>query len=201
MAVDMDHAVNQLKGMTVIIDGNSWYGNPDITEDVTPVKITIRNGHTSSLRIRYNDIFLSGESGRHYAALPPYKIEGTIDEPVITAPEMIYSKPLFDYKKFRIAPYFGQLYPDIPSIRGDFYIDPLYQDRYYAYWSDAALPTGEMLTSALLEGDIDPGGEVSGFIYFERLANETKGIFHMNLVDAKTDARIGTMTIPFNIIN
>lgn len=196
MAVDKNKVV-QANGVNVTVEANAWDGNSKVTYDVTPMKLTIKNGYTSAIRIRYNDISLIGASDHVYAALPPYKIGGTIDNPIITEHSKIYSTPSFYYNKFRIAPYYSLIYPGIPSIEGLFTIDPLYHDRHYRYWEDISLPTKEMLELALLEGDIDPGGEISGYVYFERVSNEKAATFQMILMDAKSGNSIGTATIPF----
>jgi len=197
--VDMEKAVISPKGLNVTIAPNAWYGDPKITEDVMPLKITVLNGSSTAIRIRYHNMVLTGNSGRRYAALPPYKIEGTENDPVITAPDKIYSNPSFRFNKFRIPPYYGSLYPNIPQTEGPFYIDPLYQDRHYRYWSETSLPTPQMLESALLEGEMEPKGEVSGYVYFERLDDETAVTFNMDLIDTRTGDSVGTVTIPMHV--
>ena len=78
-----------------------------------------------------------------------------------------------------------------------FYYDPFYYDYYFSYWEKIDLPTDRMLNLALPEGALGKGGEVAGFLYFEKVEDETQLEFHMELVEAKSGKMFGTISIPF----
>lgn len=59
------------------------------------------------------------------------------------------------------------------------------------------LPTIEMREAALPEGTLEDGGEVYGFLYFEKVAKEEIGLtFKNDLVDASDGKTFGTISIP-----
>ena len=87
-----------------------------------------------------------------------------------------------------MAPYYSAVY----STMGVY--DPYYYDAYETYYADIDLPTPEMLQHALPEGVVDPGGSVTGFIYFEDVSDDVPRVeFRGQLVDASTG------TIPFAV--
>jgi hypothetical protein len=54
-----------------------------------------------------------------------------------------------------------------------------------------------MIVKALPEGVLEPGGRVTGFVYFEEVEDVPRVRFVAQLVNASTGARFGTLTIPF----
>jgi hypothetical protein len=54
-----------------------------------------------------------------------------------------------------------------------------------------------MLNQALPEGVLQPGGHVSGFLYFHKL-KESQGrvIFAQDVIEAETRERLATLRIP-----
>jgi hypothetical protein len=70
-------AVTEVNGVRVTIDGSAWQSEPtDLGEAMTPVLVTIENHGRFPLRIGYQDFSLLGETGFHYAALPPFQAQG-----------------------------------------------------------------------------------------------------------------------------
>jgi hypothetical protein len=199
--IDTQQAVTTVHGVRVTADADAWQGIPAVIEHVTPIKVTIANQNTAPLQIRYDRFALLGGSGRRYAALPPYKIEGRANALAVTGPYREFLPPRIYQRGFRVAYPYGSVYPGWPVTRQAYYFDPAYYDRYYRYWETVYLPTREMLSEALVEGKLDPGGFVSGFIYFEPvdLFAETDVTFHLELVTADGATVLGTAAIPFVI--
>ncbi|MGA6927476.1 MAG: hypothetical protein WBY88_17440 [Desulfosarcina sp.] len=201
--VDSDRAVSQVKGVRVTADPDAWRGLSAVVEHITPMQVTISNKSRASIRVRYDLFGLIGETGRRYAALPPHRIEGGARAPAATAPYPYdrLSGPTFRHRGFQFAPPYASLYPGWPITRRQEAFDPYYYDRYYNYWETVALPTREMLNEALVEGDIDPGGYVSGFIYFEPVdvIDESTVTFRFDVVDADSRTGLGVVAIPFLI--
>ncbi|QDG49522.1 hypothetical protein FIV42_01850 [Persicimonas caeni] len=79
-----------------------------------------------------------------------------------------------------------------------------YYSRYYPLYAEYQLPTGEMLVRALPEGVIDPGGRITGFVYFEDLESieptPDRVTFRYVLVDAEANRRFGVVEIPFDVV-
>lgn len=151
------------------------------------------------LRLRYNEFALVSPTGRRYAALPPYGVEGDVADPtLVDAYDPV--TPAFTYDRFRVAPYYASVYPTLTPYNDPFYYDRPYYDRYYTVYRDIELPTQEMVEQVLPEGVIDPGGSVSGFLYFERVDPEAPRVrFRADLANARTGETFGEVSIPFTV--
>ncbi len=193
-----ERAIESVKGVRMTATSDSWTGRPSVKQEVTPVKVTIRNNHGSPIRVRYEDFALINPAGERYAALPPYNIEGEIKEPFIASAYDPVASPDFYYQGFYIAHPYAPVYPTVPPATGPFYYDPYYYNRYYRYWMEIPLPTPEMLAQALPEGVINDGGEVSGFVYFERVNPDAPRVqFTADLIGVPSGEVFGRVTIPF----
>jgi hypothetical protein len=157
-------AVSTVEGVHIVARADAWTGRPEIKEEVTPLRVTIENNSTQPLRIRYSEFALVSPTGKRYAALPPFAIEGAVEEPVQVESDYAVPRPAFSYNRFSVAPYYAATFPAMQSYPGSFYYDQLYYDRYYTYWREISLPTEEMLEQALPEGVVDHGGQMEVFI-------------------------------------
>ena len=183
---ELGTAVYKLKGVYVAVSGDKWEGEEKVREHVTPLEVTINNGHGSLLKISYTLFSLRDTSGVLYSALPPYSIRGSIRKYASQ-----YSCP-----GFLVAPHYSRFYPSMPAYQDPFYYDPSYYNHYYGCWQNIDLPTPEMLDKALPEGVLKNGAEATGFLYFEKIGQADQYIFEMDLVDAKSGERFGTISIP-----
>ena len=108
--------------------------------------------------------------------------------------------PRFHHHGFYVAPYYRKVYPSVHSYARPFAHDPHYHAHYYSYWRTVDLPTTRMRELALPEGVVEPGGSVSGWMYFERVdPDDRSATFRMDLVDAESAREIGMITIPFAV--
>lgn len=178
----------EVKGVSVTVSGDAWKGEKQIREHVTPVKITIKNNHGTLLKVTYSFFSLTDDSGNLYAALPPYSVQGSISET---------AKSPFYCPGFYVPPYYSPFYPRLPGYYDPFYYDPFYYQYYYPCLQKVNLPTKEMLDVALPEGVLKNGAEITGFLYFQKIGKAEDYTFAMDLVDAKTGERFGTIRIPF----
>ena len=193
-------AVSTVEGVNMVAGADAWPGRPEIREEVTPLRVTIENNSNQPLRIRYSEFALVSSTGKRYAALPPFAIEGDVEEPVVFESDYAVPRPAFSYNRFSVAPFYAGTYPAMQSYPGAFYYDQFYYDRYYTYWREIDLPTEEMLERALPEGVIDPGGQVEGFLYFEKVdVEEPRVRLRADLVNARDGDIFGTITIPFTV--
>jgi len=191
VAGEENSAVAEVAGVRAVVNGNTWSGEPANLEDqFTPIQVTIENHSGRPLRVRYNEFALVSASGFHYAALPPYKIEGS----VVT---LAATRPFFPYTGFHVAPYYRMATPYWAPWDGPFAFDSIYYGRYYPLWR-VPLPTEDMLRKAIAEGALDDGGSLSGFLYFQRVGGNVNRVnFNFDLVDARTGETFGTIRIPF----
>lgn len=184
-------AMDAVQGVRVIARSDAWSGFPDHLDRVTPILVTIDNQSKVPLRIRYNEFALvDQQSGARYNAIPPFSIEGTESEPIDAT----------DFSGFRIAPYHARYYPGLVPYDGLFPFDQFYYDSYYPAWVDVELPTGDMIQKALPEGVIEPGGRISGFVYFENVHGHPGQVeFMEEVVNAANGERLGMIDIPFSV--
>jgi hypothetical protein len=170
-----------------------WPGPNPIEQQVTPIRVSIENNNERPLRVRFSEFSLISPGNELYSALPLYRIEGTVSE--YLAP---VGRPGFRYHGFHVAPHMARAYPTIPPYTGRFSYDPMYQHYSNTYWRDVQLPTSEMWASALPEGVLDSGGDLSGWIYFEKVDEDMEGFtFRADLVDADSGRIFGEIRIPF----
>ena len=200
-------AVGEVDGVRVTVQADAWDGDYHVSNAVQPMRVTITNSGKKALRVRYGDFALIAANGHRHGALPPYKVEGDLLQPMMANTYMPIITPAFGYRRFYIAPYFARLYPGVPAyVRGY----PLYDPGYYAYYHQAFVqsirPTVEMLGRAMPEGVIESDGQLSGFLYFERADPKwTSLTFRAMLVAVRDGAAptggeaFGEISIPFTV--
>jgi hypothetical protein len=204
---EADTVINRIDGVSVTVETNAWQGSRAVTNAVEPIRVTISNQGSSPIRLRYGDFALIDRNGRRYAALPPYRVEGTLLDPVLADGYAVIVMPRFRFRGFYVAPYYSRVYPGIPVYPRRYYLyDPFYYDYYYADMTSAIRPTMEMLSLALPEGIIDSGGSVTGFLYFQRVRPSTETVtLRGTLVSLGTSdsspggAVFGEISIPYTV--
>ncbi len=187
-----DAATAQVAGVSLVVDGNAWSGNPSNLQQVmVPVEVEIQNGSDGPLRIRYSEFALLTAANLRVSPIPPYKIEGTIPGP----PQPV--TPAFAYGGFWLAPYYSRFYgPAFAPWPGFFPYDGAFYSTLWVSWP-ISLPTRTMLEKAIPEGVLQPGGHLKGFLYFPELGNGVKQVtFQELLVNADTSNVFGRIDIP-----
>ncbi|MFW5738996.1 MAG: hypothetical protein ACOC1F_01375 [Myxococcota bacterium] len=187
-----DAATAVAAGVRITAQGDAWHGLENVTDHVTPLRVSITNNSGRALRIRYRDFVLRGSGGDSYAALPLTAIEGEIEAPTRV------DEPAFAERSFYVAPHYAAAYPSMRAYTQPFAYDAPYYDEYNTYLRDIDLPTVEMVESGLPEGVIDDGGEVSGFLYFQQVPGKTKQVSFTAHLHTPEGDEIGALTIPFN---
>jgi hypothetical protein len=213
-------AVAEEQGVRLVADGDSWKGVPSNLEHlVTPVEVRLENQSGRPLRIKYEEFVLVGNSQFQYSALPPFElgeegvaIGGSGYEPGHVALSVGVG---VGYGPWGYGPHgyggwgpwpFSSAYgwgPWGPGWNASFY-DPWYDPFYggvYGYWRPPEpLPTRDMLRRALPEGTLEPGGTITGFIYFQGVSEREGSVtLQARLVDARTGEQFGTLSIPFGV--
>ena len=195
-----DTASARTQNVTLQVEADAWPGQSEVTQHVTPLRIEIENESDRPLKIRYEDFALVDErTGNRYAALPPFSIDDDIEEPAIAYNSAV--DPIgFRHANFRLAQSYSVAYPGLSYWGAPFPYDPSYYDHYYNYWVDIPLPTQEMIQQVIPEGVIEPGGSLSGFIYFEQVPADLERVeLHFELSSAETGERFGMISIPFRV--
>ena len=194
-----------IDGINIITKVNYWKGNPEIKQYVTPVYVTITNKSSKPLKISYEQFALLSPHGKRFSALPPFEVRGEVSNPYLFQNYTPILDPDFTYHGFLIAPFYSSIYPEIPVCSSSFYFDPLYYNSYYNYWDQMEydLPTPKMIDNALPEGVLKKGGEITGFLYFEKINNvkANKVDFKADLIDSKTGNNFAVISIPFSVVS
>lgn len=199
--VSDDAAVARDNNVKVITRADAWTGDAKISEEVTPMRVTIENNGNEPVRVQYQNFKLVGTDGQRFAALPPLNVSGTV--PMADLPDgWVAATPAFAYDGFDVAPYYTPVYSGIGGYTGYFPYDPYYYGTYYSAWPQQQLPTAEMILRALPEGVVRPGGRVEGFVYFERVPDDVERlVFSATLQDANSqpeqDQQVASVEIPF----
>ena len=199
--IGMEDAVrSSVDGVSVVAQAADWPGSAPVKNEITPVQVTLENGSDNPVRIRYSEFALVGPDGRRYAALPPFSVEGDVEETITIDGYDPIAEPAFAYNSFAVAPYYGSVYTGLTPYTGTFAYDPYYYDTYNTYWADfdIELPTDEMLDRAMPEGVLESGGTVEGFVYFEKVTEDVPRVtFRADLVNADTGDVFGETRVPF----
>ncbi|MEW5741579.1 MAG: hypothetical protein AB1938_21860 [Myxococcota bacterium] len=205
-----------------------WDGDPmGLAEVMTPVHVAFENQGTRSVRVSYRDCQLVGSSGFRYSALPPFPVTAP-QPPLGTADDDFGRVVLADYHRAvapRPAPRPppGPMHvhppprPPPPPVR--FYIAPPYYPWYpgwvvwphpwvwdvhystlYSTWPQP-LPTREMIEHALPEGVLQPGGRISGFLYFQHVGREAAVTLEVKVVDAESGKQLAVLQLPFAVVH
>jgi hypothetical protein len=187
---DPQAAVAGAAGVQVTVRPRNWQGQPpDLESIVTPLHVTVENGSAAAIQIRYQYFTLTGADGLQAPAVPPMRIQRPGGEVVTVVPG-------FRAHRFLLLRPYGFYYPGYPVWDGPFDWDPFFYDQLYATWQPP-LPTPDMINEALPEGVLQPGGHVSGFLYFRRLKqSDGRVIFAHEAVDAGSHERIAILRIP-----
>jgi hypothetical protein len=170
------------------IKTDAWSGIPaDLGDNFTPVLVTVTNDSDKALRVRYADFMLHGPASQMYHALPPFKITDAVTQPI---------SDVTGYRGFLIAPYLSPYYPGMRVFSSPFLFDEVYFNRFYPSFVEIRLPTGDMIQKALPEGVLEPGGRVSGFLYFEDPEDEVGRVRLTHELKTPDGTTFGRLEIP-----
>jgi hypothetical protein len=186
-------ATATVAGMQVVARTKAWHFDPaDLDTKVTPILIELQNNGGRSALVRYNHVSLTDDAGNRFAVMPPYDIDGTLDEAYTVR------NPYYGFDRFAVAPYLSRWYPRFSRYDGAFAYDPGYYRPHFTRYLDVELPTAAMVQRALPEGVISPGGRAEGFVFFEAFKRGAKTLtLNVDVVDAVSGATLGTAQIPF----
>ena len=189
-----DMATGESAGVRIAADCNAWSGYPyDLERIMIPMLVSITNKSGKPLRIRYKDFVLTAAGASRYSALPPYRIQGSIEHAMPV-------NPAFGFNGFYLVPYYRPFYDwDFDDWGGPFDFDLGYYRQNYAVWR-VGLPTRDMIRQAIPEGVLRDGGRLSGFLYFPMVEHRNEAVtFTADLVDAETQKTFGKVSISFEV--
>lgn len=127
--------------------------------------VTIVNEGDVPVRIGYENFHLVSDSRRTFSALPPFRTDGQ----AVAVAGMAHYPPV----RFAYAPYLSPHFAGAPIYDRPFPVSRVDREGFEPAIEHATLPTIDMLRKALPEGVLQPGGRVTGFVYFEGMGKET----------------------------
>lgn len=192
-------ARTNVEGIGVLVQDASWPGDAPISQELTPLRVSIRNNGDQPLRVTYDKFTLVNPEGRSSSALPLYEIGGTIEEPHAVSRPYVVSDPGFLHTNFAVAPYLADVYPNVRSTAMPFHYDRNYYGSHLTVWQTTELPTPEMRMNALPEGVLESGGQIDGWLYFRSLGDAERVVFRVDLSNADSGAEIGEVRVPFEV--
>lgn len=195
-------AVTENAGVRMVVQAAAWEARPESLErELTPLKVTIENHGNQPVRVRYEDFAIETGQGIRYMPLPPLQIRGTATERAdvpVRVPAYVIT-PRFTYRGFYVAPWYAPYYTRLRPWAHPWPFSPIYYDTYYPRWT-VKLPTPDMLELAIPEGVIEPGGTVSGFLYFPEIEGDLGRVtFRAELMEGRNGNRLGALELPFEV--
>ncbi len=206
--VTEDAALAEAEGIRLVADGDAWRGTPNyLGRYLTPVRVQVENQGERPLRIAPEDFALVGSSRFRYAALPLFELHKA-GEDTATGGSGTEGEEAAEEARVRAQGHsttntLGWGGPGRPGPWGwSGYYDPFW-DPFYGpdtRRQPERLPTRDMVKQALPQGTLEPGGSISGFLYFHDVSTREGSVtLEARLVDARTGEQFGTLTIPFSV--
>ncbi|MCD6680992.1 MAG: hypothetical protein LT102_10120 [Burkholderiaceae bacterium] len=185
-AIERDH------GIVMVARAGVWDGVPrNLEQRLTPMLITLKNEGRVPVRIDYSQMMLVTPKQMVLRALPPLQVDGTVTQALT---------PLWRPIGFAYAPYWRPFVGGAPIWTGPFPHDPLYWNRYGPVLREVNLPTLDMLQRAMPEGVLQPGGQVTGFVYFPGVDDDIEQVrLRVDLAAADDGKRHARLMIPFAV--
>jgi hypothetical protein len=177
-------AAHGVAGVQVELDPKAWRWG-EVDHALAPVRVTVRNRGDRPLLVRYGHFALRSAWGDQLAPLPPYE---TADEPEAVRLDRAGTE------RFRYAPWSPRRYGAPVAGASDRVNFELRQEDLPAYG-----PNDQVVSRALPEGILEPGGTVTGFLYFPDQRRGTDLTFVADVVDASTGRLRGTVAIPLTV--
>lgn len=178
----------------VTVRSEAWTDFPTNLEDrVTPLHVRIQNRSSDPIYFGYSQMKLIEKNGDVRRAIPLFEIDGEVAarEPV---------EPTFTHDSFFVmSPYRG-IYPSMATT--SYAPTPMTSYDYatqYRQWG-VDLPTGAMIEAALPEGVIEPGGHISGFVYFDQVDDDAGSVTFVYLAEStRSSSPIAEVAVLFDV--
>lgn len=230
--IDAEVALARAHGVTLLAAPDAWRGEPRILDQVTPLWIGVQNDGERPIVVRYAGLRLVARD-RIHAALPPIVPDPDRIRLLAEAYEhrerpgaidLVGDRPFVGSRSFRVEPILQPLWPSLPTLDADEIAianvgatatdtrsyDSVFRNDYWRqhqHWAATTLPAHPLVTAALPEGVLEPGGYVEGLVYFERVPDDLDSLFSstpqphielvLDLVDASDHTALGRLRIPF----
>lgn len=204
--VTEDAAFAEAQGIRLVADGDAWRGTPGALERyLTPVRVQLENKGERPVRIAPEHFELVGSSRFRYAALPLFELHKADDATATGGSGLEQEEAEGSVRVQAHTPMLGWGGRGRGGPWGPWgwsgYYDPFWDPFYGPHVrTQEPLPTQDMVRQALPQGTLEPGGTISGFLYFDNVSSREGSVtLEARLVDARTGEQFGALTIPFSV--
>jgi hypothetical protein len=164
------------------------------TRWIRPVRVRIVNHSGKPVRVVYQQFELAGVGGRAYHPVPVVPADHQSG-----GSTRFVLRPMFAAANFFVGPLYRDVYPSLPPWSQPLSGDRAFHNRQYELWGENP-PTKAMQRMALPEGVLADGGQISGFLYFEKATNgEDRLVFRADMEDATNGQGVASIEIPFRV--
>jgi hypothetical protein len=150
--------------------------------------VTIQNGTDRLLSVRYPDLKLRTRSGERLAVLPPFDL---------TPEEMLPMPNYYPYvwSGFQLAPFLAPYYRGFWNVTIDVEPNVSYYEGYYPRLEAITAATKRVRRHALPEGLLEPGGHITGVLYFANRRGDELSTLSATFADAQTDRSVAALEV------
>jgi hypothetical protein len=182
-------------GVRVVASLSDWRGTPmALPDQVTPIKIRVVNHGKRPVSILYEHFSLAGRRSRHYQVVPAIPLAHAT-----LLAGMGPIQPIFATSNFEVAARYHDIYPSL-----DVSPSPLPRERQgeasaATLWATRA-PNREVCRMELPEGVLGPGGEITGYLYFEDPTRSEKSLMLVaDFVAQESGDKVASIKIPLRV--
>jgi hypothetical protein len=166
----------------------------ELPDQVAPIKIRVVNHGTRPVSILYDRFSLEGTRGHRYHVVPAVPL---------THATLLAGlgplQPIFSSSNFEVAARYHDIYPSLDVSPSPLPREQAGDDARASLWTGAA-PNREICRMELPEGVLGPGGEITGYLYFEDpTRSETALTLVANLVSQQNGDTVASIKIPLQV--
>jgi hypothetical protein len=187
-------AYSEAEGVRCSANVGPWSGREDdLPSFVVPVKVRIKNGSGTPIRVLHESFVLAGRKGRVYHPIPVLPPDASARRRI---PKL---DPLYASSRFFVAPRFHDVYATLDPWRTPLPRDDELYEQLFRRWGKQP-PTVEVLRMALPEGVLDDGGVLTGYLFFESpLEQERQVRFEATFGGEDGRPTVASIEIPFRV--
>jgi hypothetical protein len=174
--------------------GDSGGMQKELPDQVAPIKIRVVNRGQRPVSILYEHFSLEGKRGRRYHVVPAVPLTHAT-----LLAGMGPIQPIFASSNFEVAARYHDIYPSLDASPSPLPREQGGDDPRASLWATRA-PDREVCRMELPEGVLGPGGEITGYLYFEDpTRSESALTLVANLVSQPNGDTVASVKIPLQV--
>jgi hypothetical protein len=182
-------------GVRVVASLGTWRGTPmALPDQVTPIKIRVVNHGDRPVSILYEHFSLDGRQGHRYRVVPAIPLtHATLFAGIGPI------QPVYAASNFEVGARYHDIYPSLDVSPSPLPRSTRADDPSASLWANRA-PDREVCRMELPEGVLAPGGEITGYLYFEDPSrSESALMLAADLVSQQSGDTVASIKIPLRV--